>query len=254
MQRLAINAGFACGSSAAGFIMTLSIFWLFAGDALTTATFGLIAWFLLPRGVRASAKEASWAEAWRVLRQDRPFWALFAATVLSSFIFIQFSSTFALEIKERGLFVDLLGFHLKPEQVFGCVLGWNGLMVAVFELPMTRWTQRFAARRVIMAGYIMMGAGFATNAYRGGVGMLFLAMTIFTIGEMFSQPMRSAYVAQLAPRHMRGRYMGALAMGATLASVIGPFISLPLHAHSPSALWFGCGALGVLAAIVLRGK
>jgi len=119
---------------------------------------------------------------------------------------------------------------------------------------MTRWTQRFAARRVIMAGYIMMGAGFATNAYRGGVGMLFLAMTIFTIGEMLSQPMRSAYVAQLAPRHMRGRYMGALAMGATLASVVGPFISLPLHAHSPSALWFGCGALGVLAAVVLRGK
>ena len=81
---LAINAGFACGSSAAGFIMMLSVFWLFAGDALTTATFGLIAWFLLPRGVTASAKEATWAEAWRVLRRDHAFWALFAATVLSS--------------------------------------------------------------------------------------------------------------------------------------------------------------------------
>ena len=254
MQRLAINAGFACGSSAAGFIMMLSVFWLFAGDALTTATFGLIAWFLLPRGVTASAKEATWAEAWRVLRRDQAFWALFAATVLSSFIFIQFSSTFALEVKERGLSVSLFGRHLSPEQVFGLVLGWNGLMVALFELPMTRWTQQFNARHVIMSGYLMMGAGFAMNAYHGGVSMLFVAMTIFTIGEMLSQPMRSAYVAQLAPTHMRGRYMGALAMGATLASVVGPFISLPLHAHSPAALWLGCGSLGILAAFVLRGR
>jgi MFS family permease len=127
-------------------------------------------------------------------------------------------------------------------------------MVALFELPMTRWTQQFNARHIIMAGYLMMGAGFAMNAYHGGVVMLFVAMTIFTIGEMLSQPMRSAYVAQLAPMHMRGRYMGALAMGGTLASVAGPFISLPLHAHSPSALWLGCGGLGVLAAFVLRGK
>jgi len=254
MQRLAINAGFACGSSAAGFIMTISAFLLFAGDALTTVTFGVIAWLLLPIGVRATAKEATWAEAWRVLRRDRAFWSLFAATLLSSFVFIQFSSTFALEVKARGLTMQLFGWQLKPEQVFGCILGWNGLMVALFELPLTRWMQRFDARVVIRIGYLLLGGGFAMNAMQGGVEIFFLAMTTFTIGEMLSQPMRAAYVAQLAPTHMRGRYMGALAMGATLAAVIGPFISLPLHAHAPTALWLGCGALGVLAAVVLRAK
>jgi MFS family permease len=223
MQRLAINAGFACGSSAAGIIMTVSVFWLFAGDAITTAAFGLIAWFLLPRGV------------------------------LSSFIFIQFSSTFALEVKRRGFTLDVFGWHLSPEEVFGCILGWNGLMVAICELPMTRWTQRFDAQRVIMIGYILLGGGFALNAIQGEVMMLFGAMTIFTIGEMLSQPMRAAYVAQLAPPYMRGRYMGMLAMGATLAHIFGPHISLPLHAYAPTALWLGCGALGVLAAVVLRG-
>jgi predicted MFS family arabinose efflux permease len=233
--------------------MTVSVFWLFAGDAITTASFGLIAWFLLPRGVRASSKEATWSEAWRVLRQDRAFWGLFAATVLSSFVFIQFSSTFALEVKRRGFTLDLFGWHLSPEEVFGIILGWNGLMVAVCELPMTRWTQRFDAQRVIMIGYILLGGGFALNAVHGGVLMLFVAMTIFTIGEMLSQPMRAAYVAQLAPPYMRGRYMGALAMGATLAHIFGPHFSLPLHAYAPTALWVGCGGLGVLAAVVLRG-
>lgn len=254
MQRLAINAGFACGSSAAGFIMAISAFWLFAGDALTTASFGVIAWLMLPRGVIASKQEATWSEAWRVLRTDRAFWGLFAATVLSSFIFTQFSSTFALEVKGRGATMNVFGQQLIPEQVFGCLLGFNGVMVAFCELPLTRWTQRFNSRHVIMIGYIIMGSGFALNAYHGGVGMLFVAMAGFTIGEMLSQPMRSAYIAQLAPVHMRGRYMGAVAMGGTVASVIGPFISLPLHASNPSALWIGCGVLGALAAIVLRGK
>jgi MFS family permease len=198
-----------------------------------------------------TAEEAKWSEAWRVLRGDRAFWALFVATVLSAFVFMQFNSTFALEVRDRGVTLDFAGWHLTPEQVFGCILGWNGVMVVLFELPMTRWMQRFPAQRVIRLGYTLLGCGFAMNALPGGVGMLFFAMTIFTIGEMLSQPMRSAYVAQLAPPHMRGRYMGALAMGATLASVLGPFFSIPLHDKYPSVLWVGCGVLGLLAAVAL---
>ena len=41
-------------------------------------------------------------------------------------------------------------------------------------------------------GYLLLGGGFAMNAMHGGVGIFFLAMTTFTIGEMLSQPMRAA--------------------------------------------------------------
>ena len=50
-------------------------------------------------------------------------------------------------------------------------------MVAMFELPMTRWTQRFAARRVIKIGYLLLG-WLRDECTPGAVGMLFLAMTI----------------------------------------------------------------------------
>ncbi len=247
-QRLAINAGFACGASTAAF---LAVWAVFLGDALTTAAFGVIALLYLPRGLKASREEATWKEAWRVLRRDAPFWALAAATLLSSFLFQQFNSTFSLEVMRRGLTVNLFGWHLTPPQVFGLILGWNGVMVVLFELPLTRWTQRFASRRVIMIGYFLLGVGLAMNAIAGGLWVLMIGMTVFTIGEMLSQPMRSAYVAELAPVAMRGRYMGALAMAGTFAQVIGPHVSLPLHAWSPKLLWVGCGVLGMLAAIVL---
>jgi MFS family permease len=251
-QRLAINAGFACGSAAAGFLIAYSIFILFAGDALTTAAFGIIALTMLPHGIRAGKREASWAHAWRVLRTDRAFWALCASTILTSFIFQQFGTTFSLEVRQRGVTMSILGWCLTPEQVFGLVLAWNGLLVVLFELPLTRWTQRFDSRSVIIVGYLLLGGGFTINVFRGGAAVLFLAMTLFTVGEMLSQPMRAAYIAALAPEMMRGRYMGALAMAATTANVFGPQVSLPLHARSPDTLWILCGLLGVVAALVLR--
>jgi MFS family permease len=247
-QRLAINAGFACGASMAAF---LAIWAVFVGDALTTAAFGIIALCYLPHGVKASREEATWREAWRVMRGDRAFWALAGATLLTSFLFQQFNSTFSLEVLRRKLELNLFGMHFSSPQVFGLILGWNGIMVVVFELRLTRWTQRFQSRRVIMLGYLLLGAGLALNALAGGIGVLLAAMSLFTIGEMLSQPMRSAYIAELAPLAMRGRYMGALTMAATCANVFGPHVSLPLHAWSPPALWLGCGAIGLLAAVVL---
>jgi MFS family permease len=247
-QRLAINAGFACGASTAAF---LAIWAVFIGDALTTALFGLIALLYLPHGLKASREEATWAEAWRVLRSDRAFWALAAATLLSSFLFQQFNSTFSLEVLRRKLELNILGLHFSSPQVFGLILGWNGLMVVLFELPFTRWTQRFPSRRVIVIGYFLLGAGLAVNAVGTSVWPMFIGMTIFTFGEMLSQPVRSAYIAELAPLAMRGRYMGAVAMAGTFANVFGPHVSLPLHAWSPQTLWLGCGGIGLLAAVVL---
>jgi hypothetical protein len=40
-------------------------------------------------------------------------------------------------------------------------------------------------------------------------------------------------------------------MAMTSANIFGPQISLPFHAHSPAGLWLTCGALGILAAVVL---
>jgi MFS family permease len=185
------------------------------------------------------------------MKRDGAFWALSVATLFTSFLFQQFNSTFSLEVMRRGMGLDVLGWHFTPLQVFGLILGWNGVLVTLCELPLTRWTQRFGSRPVIMTGYFLLGGGLALNAVPGGVGVMFIGMTIFTIGEMLSQPMRAAYIAEFAPTMMRGRYMGALAMAGTASGVFGPHVSLPLHAWSPTFLWVGCGALGLLSALVL---
>ena len=83
--RAAANAGFACGAATGGVLAKFSLFWLFAGDALTTALYGCIAFLWLPQGLRVvREKSARWNEALRHIVRDRAFLALWTSAFLAS--------------------------------------------------------------------------------------------------------------------------------------------------------------------------
>ena len=76
-------------------------------------------------------------------------------------------------------------------------------------------------------------------------------MIVFTLGEMVAMPVSSAYIAGLAPPHMRGRYLGAFGLTWACGLIVGPAIGMKLFALEPSALWLTCGALGAPAAMII---
>lgn len=246
--RLAANAGFACGASVGGLLANYSLFWLFAGDALTTACYGVIALLWLPHGLRAQTKNAPWSDAFHSLANDRPFQALWFAAFCSAMVFAQFGSTYSLHIMRLGLTFDGFGFHLAPETVYGLLIAWNGVLVVLTELPLTSLTLRFNARRVMAVGYVLIGLGFGLNAWCHSIPTLLIAMTIFTLGEMISSPTTSAVVAQIAPVRLRGRYMGVLGLAWNGAGVLGPQFGFRLFGLDSRFVWFGCALLGLMAA------
>jgi len=249
--RLAANAGFAFGVSIGGILANYSLFWLFAGDALTTALYGCIALAWLPHGLRSVVQRTRWSEAVISLRSDRAFHALWIAAFCGALIFTQFGSTYSLHVIRSGLTLDILGWHLPPETVYGLLLGWNGALIVFAELPMTSATLRFDSRRVMALGHLLTGIGFAMNAVAHSIFALWIAMTVFTIGEMISQPTASAYIARLAPERMRGRYMGVLALAWNGAGIVGPQLGFRLFAIDPLLMWLSCGMLGLAAAVVI---
>lgn len=246
--RLAANAGFAFGVSIGGFLADRSLFWLFAGDAITTALYGGIALAWLPHGLRQLTRSAPWNAAFTSLRRDRTFHALWIAGFCGALIFSQFGSTYSLFVIEKKLTLDLLGWHLSPTAIFGLLLGWNGALVVLAELPLTSATLRFDSRRVMALGHALTGLGFALNAIAHSILVLWLAMTLFTIGEMISSPTASASLARIAPEQMRGRYMGALALAWNAAGIVGPQLGFRLFALDPLLLWLGFGLLGFVGA------
>lgn len=249
--RLAVNAGFAFGVSIGGILANYSLFWLFAGDALTTVLYGFIALAWLPHGLRGLTHRTPWSAALARLRSDRAFHALWIAAFCGALVFSQFGSTYSLHIIRRALTLDVLGWHLAPESVFGLLLGWNGVLIVLAELPLTGVTMRFDALRVMALGHVLTGIGFAMNAVSNTVFALWIAMTVFTIGEMIGQPTAGAYIARHAPEQMRGRYMGVLGLSWNGASILGPQLGFRLLAIDPLLVWLVCGLLGLIAAVVI---
>jgi MFS family permease len=145
----------------------------------------------------------------------------------------------------------MLGFS---DATYGALLSLNGLLVVVVELPLTTWSRRFPSRTVMAAGYLLMGAGLLFNAWFHTLLALIIGIIVFSCGEMTFAPVAGAYVASLAPRRMRGRYMGAWGFSNSLSLMPGPGLGMLVFARSPAALWLGCGGLAVLAALAIAAK
>jgi MFS family permease len=242
--RTAFNAGWAFGPAIAGLLAAHGYFWLFVGDAITSACFGVLAFFALPKGFSAGAAQAGWGQLARALRKDRVLSRVLFAAFTIAIVFFQPCSTF-------GLHLTHLGFSTAT---YGMILSLNGAIVVFCELPLTTITRRFPAPRVIALGYLCVGFGFALLGLARSIPELIVYMGVFTLGEMLAMPITSAYIADLAPPTMRGRYMGAYTLTWTMALVVGPAFGMSLLAAGPSFLWIACCMLGVLAAaIVLSG-
>ena len=243
--RWALNAGWAFGPATAGFLARHSFLWLFVGDAATSALFGLVAWIALPHGIRASRQAAEWRKALGWMRHDKRLHKLLAAQFAIALVFLQMSSTF-------GLHVTSCGFS---PATYGALISLNGILIVFFELPLTSVTRQFPARPIIAAGYGLVGLGFALNGVAHTIPLLVLVVVVLTFGEMIAMPVAAAYVADSIPAEMRGRYMGAYGLMWALGLTCGPATGLPLYARAPLLLWGTCGALGLIAAVlVLRSE
>jgi MFS family permease len=241
--RMAINAGFAFGPATAGFLAGRGYFWLFAGDAATSAAFGFVVLLAIPRGGRSPSRAAGWGQAASAVAGDRRLHRILLATLGIAVIFCQVGSTF-------GIAVLRLGF---PASTYGLLLSLNGLLIVLVELPLTTLTRRLPAMPVIATGFALVGAGFGSILFARTVPALAACIVVFTLGEMCAMPVASAYVAGLAPGDMRGRYMGAYGLTWTVAQVLAPGLGMRLFAADATLYWVMCGALGLASAAVLLG-
>jgi len=248
VQRLAINLAFALGMTTAGLVAKSSFIWLFIADASTTAVLGVIILFGLKRGIgkKTEDQSAGWGAALSSISQNKPFVHAAIAGFIAAVIFWQTSSTLGLQV------VDVSGFD---ERTFGFLLGLNGVMIVLFEIPLTNWTRKHDAQLMIGIGYGLVGLGLALIAFSGSMTMLVIAIVVLTIGEMISLPVNSSYVAALAPDDMRGRYMGIMGLSWNIAIGAGPMLGLWVFGYSPELLWALCGVAGLASTwIIMIGR
>jgi MFS family permease len=250
VNRFAVNLGFALGPAAAGLLAGYSFLGhrfglIFAGDALTSLAFAAIALLLLPETSAAAERAARPPGGYGTLLRDAGFLLVLGGGTVSALVYMQSASTFSLQVVARGL----------PTAAYGALLSLNGLLIILFELPLISVTQRFPPRRVMAVGALLSGLGFALTAVAHSLAALAATVAVWTLGEMISAPVGMAYLAEISPAHLRGRYQAAYGMSFTLSATLGPLAGLLLYGRSPVGLWLACGALGVVAAtLILIGR
>ena len=248
MLRLAINAGFAAGPMVAGLIFAYSPLLIFVGDAATTLCFAVLAFVCLPHGLRTIEGRTSspkvilksWIHALNDVAGNRAYTQFLLACLLMGIAFSQMFGLLALTAADNGI----------SPATYGVLMGSNGLLIILIEVPLTHWLDRFDARKVLAIGYAGIAFGCASFGYVSTITGFFFAMALFTMGEIVALPIGMAYSSNLAPEKLRGRYFGFRGMCWALASLIGS-AGVWLYGIWGEHWWYVSGLVGLVGAAVI---
>ncbi|GCE22045.1 MDR family MFS transporter [Dictyobacter kobayashii] len=240
--RLSINLGVTAGAAVAGVIASRSFFLLFVGDASTSVVFGLLALFALPAHtskytIQQHKDHAPGGSIW----SDYGFLLFLLAGTVLAFVYLQQLSTLAIQVKALGL----------SSAVYGLLISLNGLAVVFLELPISSITQRFSKQRMIAVGFLLIALGFGLTGVASTVPLLAFTVILWTLGEMVQGPIAAAYVADLSPAHLRGRYQGASGMTWSIGLILAPLLGTILYSWNPTLFWPLCGLLAGMAAVLV---
>ncbi|WP_435837911.1 MDR family MFS transporter [Streptantibioticus parmotrematis] len=238
----AINIGFGVSAAGAGVIAAHGYLLLFLLDALTTVLCALVVFVRIPESMPSTTVTSTVVEApgslVDVLR-DRRFMALVGITFLLGTVTQQGTTTLAVSMGRSGL---------TPSQ-YGLVIGLNGLLIVLFQIPLTRLTRGRGRTGLLVAAALLLGWGFGLTAFAGSAGFYALTVVVWTLGEMLQAPTSTAVVTEMSPTRARGRYQGMYTLAWSAASFVGPLAGgVALQAWG-SAMWLACGGVGTVAAL-----
>lgn len=223
----AANLGFSAAMLSGGVLARAGFRWLFWADALTCAAFAALAWRAIPgRRIRPAGKQPG---GYRDVLRDRVM-AGFALVVLGQMaVYQQAFTTLPIAMHAGGL----------PPRAYGLVMALDGLVIVIAQPLARRWLAGRDHSLVIVAGTVLIGAGFAVNALASTAPAYAGEVCIWTLGEIAMAAVGGAVVAGLAPAHLRGRYLRLYGAASSRCSPRspGPSYSASGHPHcgSPAA-------------------
>lgn len=217
----------------------------------------------LPKNVKAkeqkdsvSAKEKL-PSMFTVLVKDKILFLYIITGIVISMGFSQTEGMLPLHFKQQ------LPALSDAENPYPYLMAFNGALVVLFQFAISKWASTRPLGRVMLYGAILFGFGllavgwlplwFAKLHFSFWSILVFLIVIygIYTVGEMLLSPVQMTFVANIAPEHLRGTYMGAASLQWIVGSAAGPiFAGFLLDRHLGqilfSILGIGCLIAGVI--------
>ena len=133
---------------------------------------------------------------------------------LFGIVFLQYFSTIPIYYKD---------IHLLSELEIGLLMGMNGLLIAIFEMPLVKWLENLKRKKssLMIIGAVLTGLSFVVLNLTSWVGIIVIGMLLMTVGEMICFPFSNAFAMQRAKRGNQGEYMALYSISFSVAHIFG---------------------------------
>jgi predicted MFS family arabinose efflux permease len=242
---LAINLGFSTGPAVGGLIITtLSYNGLFWVDGITCLVAAAVLINVLhPK--KSKALETVKSESPQSAYQDKLFLVFLGAMILFGIVFLQYFSTMPLYYKD---------VYFLSELDIGILLGMNGFLIFVFEMPLIKWLEnsRFSKSGLMLIGAVLTGFSFLILNLTSWAGVLIIGMLFMTFGEMIAFPFSNAFAMERAKKGNQGEYMALYSISFSIAHIFGHNMGLQLvNSVGFGKTWYLTTILGALCVFLL---
>lgn len=244
--RLAINLGFTAGPAVGGLIITSlgygGLFWV---DGITCLlAFMLLSFFLHPKRANQTEEEEV-PENYESVYSDKPFWLFFVSMALFGFVFLQLFSTFPLFYKD---------VHFLNEGQIGILLGANGLLIFLTEMPLIKFLESRIIRgtSIMIIGTALVGLSLLSLNLSPWVGILWISMIFISIGEMLVFPFSNAFALERSKRGKSGEYMAMYMIAFSISHIFGHNAGMQMiDAFGYETTWYVMTALSLVAIFLI---
>jgi len=258
LVRLMINLGVGIGPLVGGYLaVKYGYNWLFIIDAVSCVLAAIFLYAKLGHTDNGPALKDNREAIEENIKQtvkgkspytDWPFMLYMLLLFCSTLSFAQLIFTLPYFLKTE------LGFN---EDIIGKLLGINGIIIFLFEMPMIYYLENRVRPKILIAiGAIMIGLSWLVlvgiDAYSLELmyGVLLLSILLITYGEIINFPYINVKVLAMADEENKGEYIGLYTMMWPLAMIAASPIGFNVADYFGwDALWMLSMGLSTVAAI-----
>jgi len=244
--RLAINLGFSFGPAIGGLLITHAgyggLFWV---DGITCIAAAALMLATLSSKVPVTDSGASRTTPDRSPYTDKPFLLFLLSMVLISVPFLQYFSTVPLFYSK---------VHGLNEQWIGILIGLNGLLIFLLEMPLIKYCEDKAIDRfkIMRFSVLLIALSFVVLNVFPIIAFLWVGMVLMTMGEMLNFPFMNRFAYDRSDHGPPGAYMALFTISWSVAHIFGHTLGLNLIAEFGYAItWYFFAAMLVVAILLL---
>ncbi len=217
--RILTNVGAAIGPLIGAILAYFNYSYIFLIASLSTVVEGIILYIYFKETYFPKKYEKP-AFSYEIFKADKFF-----------VVFIIIGVILGFALRQNGPALTLYAFDLNKLPIIdiGYIYSLNGLVVIALQMPFLKLMSK-SGSPVFWRGIssLFYAIGFAFLAFSTNLISILFVMVIFTIGEDFMAPTTQTIITTIAPKNLKGTYIGTYNLITSMGRFLGSFLGLYL--------------------------